>query len=421
MERQPRLSRSEVIARLREQAARHGAVSPGLLATHDPIVLRSVRLHFPSFDAARRAAGVPAARPAATVRRKHRPPNAVWSRRRVHDELRRLDRGGTSTAWADLMQAGRGDLVAAATTYAGGLRRARAQAGVAPRARRLAVPRWNKRLLVHAIRDRVRKRQTLASSKAPARFVAAARWHFGSWSAALVAAGVDPETVRLQRAAYTKPEILALLRQLARDGVVLRSSTLKAVVKLDTVRKLFGSVEAAIRAAGLPYAGAHPNQTWSRECVIEELQARAKQGKHTLTRALGRAVQLYFGGVHAAREAAGLPMRMRTAWTKPTLIQELQARARGGDSGSGLWAACKRLFGSVAAARRAAGVPATQRTKGMAAWDKPALLAELRRRIRTRQPLGRGLTEGLRRQFGSLAAARALAGASPRKKAGAGP
>ena len=180
MERQPRLSRSEVIARLREQAARHGAVSPGLLATHDPIVLRSVRLHFPSFDAARRAAGVPAARPAATVRRKHRSPKAVWSRRRVHDELRRLDRDGTSTAWADLMQTGRGDLVAAATTYAGGLRRARAQAGVAPRVRRLAVPRWNKRLLVHAIRDRVRKRQTLTSSKAPARFVATAHWHFKS-------------------------------------------------------------------------------------------------------------------------------------------------------------------------------------------------------------------------------------------------
>jgi hypothetical protein len=99
-------------------------------------------------------------------------------------------------------------------------------------------------------------------------------------------------------------------------------------------------------------------------------------------------------------------------WTKPSLIEELQQRARRGDSGRTLWTACKRLFGSVAAARRAAGVPATQRTKGMVAWDKPALLAELRHRIRTRQPLGRGLTAGLRRQFGSLTAARARASAN---------
>jgi len=48
------------------------------------------------------------------------------------------------------------------------------------------------------------------------------------------------------------------------------------------------------------------------------------------------------------------------------------------------------------------------------AWSKPELLAELRRRASKRQQLGRGLTEGLRRQFGSLAAARALAGIAVR-------
>jgi hypothetical protein len=50
----------------------------------------------------------------------------------------------------------------------------------------------------------------------------------------------------------------------------------------------------------------------------------------------------------------------------------------------------------------------------MVEWSKPALVAELRRRIRKRQQLGRGLTEGLRRQFGSLNAARAAAGGAGR-------
>jgi hypothetical protein len=414
MKRQPRLGRSEVIARLRDHAARYGAVSSSSLHKHDRLVQRSLHLYFPNFEAARRAARVPAARPAATARGKRRSSKAVWSRRRVLDELRLLDRSGQSTAWADLMQAGRGDLVAAAATYAGGLTQARAQAGVQRPARRRPVPRWNKSRIVLAIQDRLRKGQTLASSKAPARFVAAARWHFGSWTAALAAAGVDAQAVRLQRRPYEKPEVLALLRRLAREGKPLRASTLKGVINLETIRKLFGSVEAAVHAAGVTYARKHPNQKWSRARLIKELRARAKRGELTLTRALSSAVQLYFGGAHAARVAAGIPTLLRTPWTKESLIKELRRRARQGDGGRTLWNACKRLFGSVAAARRAAGVAAPRRTKGMVAWDKPALLAELRRRVRKGQQLSRGITAGLRQQFGSLARARVLAGVPAR-------
>jgi len=354
MKRQPRLSRSAVLAGLRDHAAKHGFVSAASLAKRDRGVWRSLHLYFPDFEAARLAARLPAAKPAAIVRVKRR-------RRKPKQSARR--------------RPGR---------------------------------RWNAAVIVLAIQERVRKAETLASSKVPPRLVAAARWHFGSWPAALAAAGVAADDVRLQRRPYPKPDILALVRRLARDGTPLRASTLKGVVKLDTVRKLFGSVEAAIRAAGFEYAP-RPRRKWSRERVIDELRLRAKAGKLTLSRGIGRAVQLYFGGAHAARLAAGIPTLLRAPWTKEALIKELRRRARRGDSGSTLWAACKRLFGSVASARRAADVPATQRTKGMAAWDQPALLAELRRRIRKRQPLGRGLSEGLRRQFGSLAHARALA------------
>ena len=356
------------------------------------------------------------------VRGKRRSPKAVWSRRRVIDELRRLDRSGQSTTWADLVEAGRGDLVGAAATYAGGLQRARQEAGVRRPARRMPVPRWDKASIVETIRDRVRDRQTLASSKAPPRFVAAARWHFGSWDKALAAAGVDAQGVRLQRRPYTRAEIIEVVRRLARGGGAVRASALKGVVKLGTVRKLFGSVARAIRAAGVEYVRTRANQRWSRERVIEELRARAGRGELTLTRALHRAVQRYFGGAHAARKAARVPALLRSPWTKPSLIAELRRRARRGDSGSRLWAACKRLFGSVSTARRAARVPATQRPEGMAAWSKAKLSGELRRRVRDRRQLGRGLTEGLRRQFGSLAAARAAAGVPARasRRAAAG-
>src|SRR5439155_11288796 len=130
MQRQPRLSRSEVIARLRALAAQHGgAVSPRMLASHDSAVLRSLRIHFPSFALACRAARVEVARPPprSVLRRS---PSAAWSKDRVVDELQRLDSEGASTGWAELMQHGQGALVAAAAAHAGGLQQARAEAGV---------------------------------------------------------------------------------------------------------------------------------------------------------------------------------------------------------------------------------------------------------------------------------------------------
>lgn len=102
MKRQPRLDRSEVVARLRKLAAQHGgAVSPRLLATHDGLVLKSLRLHFPTFALACRVAGVEVAKPPPREVLLRRSPGAVWSRDKVVGELQRLDAEGASTGWAD--------------------------------------------------------------------------------------------------------------------------------------------------------------------------------------------------------------------------------------------------------------------------------------------------------------------------------
>ncbi|HEX3764009.1 MAG TPA: hypothetical protein VHW23_35180 [Kofleriaceae bacterium] len=401
MQRQPRLGRSEVIARLRALAAQHGgAVSPRLLVTHDGAAARSLRLHFPSFAEACRAAGVEVARPRRAGRRTAR---AVWSKRRVVDVLQRLDAAGASTGWDELMQRGEGALVRAAATHAGGLRRARAAAGVEPRGRPPG-SRWDRAAILAAIRARGRARQSLASSKAPQRLVAAARWHLGSWEAALAAAGVDADAVRLGRGPLTRDEILDRIRGVARRGGAVRAATLKPVVKLDTVRKLFGSIEAAVRAAGIEPVLTHGNLKWTRARVIDELKARAVRGELRLTRGLARAVQLYFGGAHAARAAAGLAPLVRIAWTRPALIQELQRRARRGDRGRALWSACTRLFGSVAAARAAAGLPAggaAGRGRGRAGGPKD-LIERLRAWHAAGRPPDPQLVRACKQRFGSL-------------------
>jgi len=54
----PRLSRTQVLARMRAHAKAHGTVSTQSLYAHDRIVLRSIPLYFVGISAAREAAGV---------------------------------------------------------------------------------------------------------------------------------------------------------------------------------------------------------------------------------------------------------------------------------------------------------------------------------------------------------------------------
>lgn len=317
MERYQRLTRSQVIAGLRTHAAKHGFVSNVSLLAHDRVLLRSIPLHFVGISAAREAAGV-GGPPYRKPRRKTGPKAGTvagrrvrrWSRERVIDELRRLDREGQRTAHADLVRAGLLSLIAAARDYAGGLRRARAAAGIeAPPVRR-ATPSWNQRKVIDAILRRARGRRPLSSSMAPPDLVAAGRWHFGSWRVALEASGVDRAAARIERRKYTRDEIIKRLRRAVRSGVELRSSALAKVMKLEAVRREFGSLHAAIRAVGLGKEleqRKHGLQKWNRERVIEVLRERAARRVYTLTPGLHRVVQLYFGGADAARLAAGVP------------------------------------------------------------------------------------------------------------------
>jgi hypothetical protein len=319
MERLPRLTRSQLIERLREHAARHGHVSIVSLHAHDRVALRSIPLHFVGLDAARHAAGVSGppfhltgAKRGPTPGGKPPPPNVrVWTRRRVLAELRRLDRAGVSTRWDDLIDAGHLTLVQAATEYADGLAQARAAAGIAK-----PPPRWSKRdtwtpaKVLAAIRARRRQKASLAGSHVPQALYRAARWHFGSWPEALAALGIDARAVRATKRTYTKDEIIRRLQRAARDGSDLRYEHVKRLVDMKAVHREFGTLPAAICAAGLDkhlMRRAHGRQKWTREIVIETLRERAKRGEHRLTSGLNRVVQLYFGGVEAARVAAGVP------------------------------------------------------------------------------------------------------------------
>lgn len=289
-------------------------------------------MHFVGIAAAREAAGVSGPprnlgaktgpKPTSMIGR--RP--ALWSRPRVLHELRKLQARGQRTTWADLMSAGHSALIHAAQTYVGGLRAARALAGIKAPPRRSPKKVWTPQKVIDRIRRRYDRTQPLSFSHTPPVLVAAGVRHFGSWRAALLAAGVNPQSVRAPRSKYTREGIIGLLQREAKRGSDLRAQTLAKAMKLAAVRREFGTLRAALIAAGLTerlQQRRHGLQKWSRERVIAVLQERAARGVATLTPGLHRVVQLYFGGAEHARRAAGVPSP-----------QDLRRRQRGHDDRS---------------------------------------------------------------------------------------
>ncbi|MEO8554161.1 MAG: hypothetical protein ABI678_29500, partial [Kofleriaceae bacterium] len=229
---------------------------------------------------------------------------------RVLRELKRVTATGRSTAYGDLMKAGRTDLIGAAISYAGGLANARKAAGLPQLVRRRSNRTWTKERVVRELEKRVREGRSLVPRDVPTKLLTAGRWHFSKWRIALAAVGASYEPIRANSRKYTKEAIVKRLRREAAKGSDLREKSLLKVLKMEAVRREFGSLREALIAAGLGEQLArrkHGGLKWSRERVIAELQARAMRGEHVLPSRLHRVVQAYFGGVEGARRAAGVP------------------------------------------------------------------------------------------------------------------
>lgn len=456
MEYQPRLSRSEVLARLRQHAKHYGFVSTDSLLRHDRIVLASLRLYFVGLNAARRAAGVPAP-PYVKPRRKTGPkPGAtmpmrvrLWTRARVVAELRVLARGGHSTRLSDLLQAGKSSLVAAAVKHAGGLARARALAGIRKPARRAAKKNtWAARDVLNAIATRRREGKSLAGSMVPLNLYGAARRHFKNWPSALAAAGLDVQTTRIDKRKWTKPAILEHLRRVAKAGSDLRSESLRRNLDLKSVQREYGTLELAIHAAGLSRVLAnriHGGQKWTRERVLEVMRQRAASGVHSLTPVLFKVARDFFGSTAAARVAAdvpdpvelrmaqrrrrdGLPPAIRIRqWSRERVITTLRERASAELHAptEELARAARRYCGGLEAARKEAGVPSSvaarmQRRRELSGgskpptptrgWSRDRVIAVLRERAKRglHTPTSQ-IYQAARRYFGGIEYARAAA------------
>jgi hypothetical protein len=138
-------------------------------------------------------------------------------------------------------------------------------------------------------------------------------------------------------------------------------------------KRRFGSWQAAVEAAGL--AGKviikKPLQRWTREAVIAEIRAWHRSGRRLSAvskqnQSLSCAAKTWFGSWRAALSAAGLESE-RKVWSRQLLIDEILNRSRNGHSlssghasNTNLAAVASRYFGSWRKALQAADVLSQQ-------------------------------------------------------------
>jgi hypothetical protein len=285
---------------------------------------------------------------------------AKWTRARIIDALRDAESAGVRMSQRGIMDEGRPfggfGLLAAAVRVFGSFAQARDAAGVSPPPRpRGPQLRWDPPLVLSEIRRRHREGEPLAMGKVRGSLVTTARRLFGTWQEAIEAAGFRYDQVRLAMR-YSDADLIALLQQLAADHPTWNRAQLGKSRSGLTLAHRFGSLDKALEAAGIrDWPRADKRRVQTQEEVIKELQRRA-------------ATQRYL--------------------SKATLALE----------DSSLYTSILRRFDSLADALRAAGLPVKH---ARASWTAESVLNLLR----ARHAQGRSnIARDLKQEFGSSVA-----------------
>ncbi len=205
-----------------------------------------------------------------------------------------------------------------------------------------------------------------------------AAWRYGSVMKAALALKL-PFEERYQT--WTKASVIEKVKTRERSGGDLRmgaSTTQDGALVVAACRR-FGTWEAALEAAGLDYASIRGTKSWSNEAVLSEIKQRQAMGKSLRTsmlkeegnQSLMGAACKRFGSWAKAVEAAGIDYESitgRIKWTREKLIERMRQRHKAGDSldhqtirreEGRLLTAAHRLFGSWAKAVKMARLKPT--------------------------------------------------------------
>lgn len=386
----------KIIRALLDRKVQGLALNTGAIQKSDRALAGAIQKHFRSHDAALRAAGIDPA----SVRKAF-----PWDQARVVAALRARAAAGLGLSHKVIVEEDM-PLSGGIARCFGSLDPALRAAGIDPASARQRVRRWDPADIVAALRDR-QARGLALNSKAvygsDLSLYAAACSHFESYGAALQAAGVDAEAVRLRGPDWDRARIVAALLQRKDAGLDLNHN---AVMATDSslgyaMRDHFGSYDAALTAAGIDPAAVRKQTAWDVARILAALRDRQAKGLALSVSGvaasdlrLSGAICRYFPSHDAALRAAGIdPASARVRMPLPTgdeIFASLRAIAEGGEVSPAmaksknrrLLYCARRRFGTFEAAVRAAGLAYVVRrgtaTRSPGHWTGEMVLQTLR-------------------------------------------
>ena len=222
---------------------------------------------FPSWDHALRAAGIDPDRI-----RSHR----RWSRQAVIQRILELASQGRPLN-AGAVQKAEATLASAALRWFRCWNDALDAAGIDPARWSRRVPTWTRDRVIQAIQE-IHSRGGTVSHAALRRnsVTRAATLLFGSWDAALRAAGLDPDEVRIYRKPWTSDEVMQEIQRKARMGAPLNAKNVSPYSLRCRGRIFFGSWDAALAAAGLDPAKVRKSKSRGNRRGHRRLKTKGK-------------------------------------------------------------------------------------------------------------------------------------------------
>lgn len=258
----------------------------------------------------------------------------TWTRERVIREIlsreaagQKLTASRTGGIDSKLYQAG--------TRVFGSWRNALRAAGVSPARVRLK-DRWPREKILARIVALSQREQPLNPSYLRDKYrglVRAAEVQFGTWPKAVAAAGVGPIVLR-RASRWTRDGVIRTILARALENAPLSSRTVQPRSLFESARRLFGSWRAALAAAGVPESAPpgsvtadlaagpdidrtappqRPGQIWTAQTVIDAILTRLREHKPMNANAvrdddmpLYRAGERHFGNWGKALIGAGL-------------------------------------------------------------------------------------------------------------------
>ena len=248
-----------------------------------------------------------------------------WTKKKILARIRRLRSKREDLSYSRVAgnQAG---LLSAANYHFGSWKRAVLAAGIDYDRDVRRIPKWTQDKIIDTIKGLHKRGVDLSwtnvcrhSKYSGMAYAAIRNTRFGSWGAALRAAGVAPSEVRRYEP-WDEEKVIRRIRERARAGRQLNSKAMQEEdCKLfNAALKRYDGWEEALKAARINPDLVYKRRRWSKDIIKKEITALRRKGTNLAApymrehhSALYSAACKYFGSWTAARRACGVRKNFR--------------------------------------------------------------------------------------------------------------